>query len=72
MDKNNFTKHTIIIKNKYEIIKKYNEGIAIGKIAGIYGVTLTCISHNLKLWGVLEGKRGIKYLLGKMILELLF
>ena len=64
-------KHEILLKNKNEIIEKYNEGIPIKEIAKIYKVSGGCINKNLGLWGVIK-KHGIKYLLGKMILELLF
>ena len=54
--------------NKKDIIKKYKGGISIQKIAEEYCVTKDTIYKRLKRWGI--GRRsGIKYLLGKMILE---
>ena len=58
----NKEKHDIIIKNKKDIIKQYNSDISIKEIAEIYGVSIGCISNNLKLWGVRK-RSGIKYLL---------
>jgi len=64
-------KHNVILENKKDIIKKYNESVPIEEIAKKYKVSGFCISNNLKLWGM-KKKHGIRYLLGKMILELLF
>ena len=63
-------KHVMLLKNKKDIIKRYNYDIPIKEIAKEYGVTTGCISNNLKLWGV-RRKRGIRYLLGRMLLEIL-
>ena len=64
-------KHNRIMKNKDDIIKMYEEKIPLEEIAKIYKVSLHCIWENLKSWGAIKG-HGIKYLLGKMLLELLF
>ena len=61
-------KHNILLRNKNDIIEKFNNDVSITEIAGIYGVTIGCISNNLKLWGVRK-RSGIKFLLSKMILE---
>lgn len=61
-------KHNLILKNKNDIIEKYSEDIPLREIALIYGVTAGCIGKNLKLWGKRK-RRGIKYLLGKIILQ---
>ena len=58
-------------KEKNNIIQKYNENVPIQEIAKEYGVTVDTIHKRLKRWGVRK-RSGIKYLLGKMILELLF
>ena len=58
-------------KEKNNIIKKYNENVPTKKIAKEYGVTVDTIHKRLKRWGIRK-RSGIKYLLGKMILELLF
>jgi len=58
-------------KEKDDIIKKYNENMPIREIAEIYKLTPISIYKRLERWGV-KRKSGIKYLLGKMILELLF
>jgi len=56
------------LKAKKDIIKKYNDDVPIKEIAKEYGVTKGTIYKRLERWGV--GKRsGIKFLLGKMILE---
>lgn len=61
-------KHDDILKNKKDIIKKYNNGIPIKEIAKMYEVSTGCINNNLNLWGIRK-KHGIKYLLGKMLSE---
>ena len=66
--KGNFEKRDSILENKENIIRAYNGNISISKIAGIYGVSVGCISNNLKKWEVRK-KHGVKYLLGKMILQ---
>ena len=60
-----------MIKDKKDIIKKYNDNIPIQKIAKDYGVTKNTIYKRLERWGVRK-RSGIRYLLGKMISELLF
>lgn len=68
-------KHERLLKDKNIIIKIYNNHyIKYGdakkitqKIANIYGVSASCISGNLRLWGILK-RHGIKYLLGEMLL----
>ena len=61
-------KHDILLENMDDIIHAHNENIPIKEIAKVYEVSGGCISHNLKLWGVIK-KHGIKYLLRKMISE---
>lgn len=61
-------KHNDVLKNKKDIIRKYNNDMPIKEIAKIYKVSTGCISNNLKLWGIRK-KHGIKYILGKLILE---
>ena len=61
-------KHNILLRNKNDIIEKYNDDVSITEIAEMYGVTIGCISNNLKLWGIRK-RSGIKYLLSKMLLE---
>jgi len=63
-------KHNVILENKKDIIKKYKDYIPVKLIAREYGLSIGCINNNLKLWGI--RRSGIKYLLGKMILESLF
>ena len=58
----------IATQEKRDIIKRYNENMPIKEIAKIYSVTSTCIYKRLGRWGI-KKKAGIKYLLGKMILE---
>lgn len=60
--------HNIIMKNKRDIIEKYNKNIPIKEIARLYEVSIACIRYNLKKWGVRK-KHGIKYLLAKYIRE---
>ena len=66
MNKNNFEKHDSILRNKESIIKEYDNNVSISKIAKIYGVSIGCISNNLKLWGVRKN-HGIKFLLREVI-----
>ena len=54
--------------NKKDIIQKYNDNISIQKIAEEYGVKKNTIYKRLERWGV-KRRSGIRYLLGKMILE---
>jgi hypothetical protein len=61
-------KHKMLLRNKKDIIKQYKGYIPIKLIAREYGVSPSCITINLKVWGV-RRRGGIKYLLGKMILE---
>ena len=61
-------KHKTLLENKKDIIKQYKNFVPVRLIAKEYGVTTGCISLNLKLWGM-RRRRGIKYLLRKMILE---
>ena len=61
-------KHEMLLKNKKDIITKYNNSVPVKEIAKIYGLSISCISNNLKLWGI-RRKSGIRYLLRKMILE---
>ena len=63
-------KHERILKNKKDIIKQYKNYVPVKLIAREYGLSISCISNNLRLWGI--KRQGIKYLLGKMLLELLF
>jgi len=58
-------------KEKEDIIKKYNENMPIKEIAKIYKLTPISIYKRLEKWGI-KKKSGIRYLLGKMILETLF
>jgi len=57
-----------MIKAKKDIIKKYNDNMPIELIAKEYGVTKDTIYKRLERWGVRK-RSGIKFLLGKMILE---
>ena len=66
--KGNFGKRDFILKNKENIIRAYDDNVTLSKIAGVYGVSVGCISNNLKLWGVRK-KHGVKYLLNKMVLQ---
>ena len=61
-------KHKMLLKNKNDIIKQYKDYVPIKLIAREYGVSISCMTQNLKLWGVRK-RSGIKFLLGKMILE---
>ena len=63
-------KHNVILENKKNIIRQYKEYVPIKLIAREYGLSGSYIYKKLKLWGM--RRNGIKYLLGKMILELLF
>jgi len=67
METNNFEKRDLILKNKKDIIREYNDNVSISEIAKIYKVSTGCISNNLKLWGIRK-KHGIKYILSKLIL----
>jgi len=58
-------------KEKKDIIEKYNENVPIQEIAKVYKLTSSCVYKRLEKWGI-KKRSGIKYLLGKMILELLF
>ena len=58
-------------KEKNNIIKKFNENVPITEIAKEYGVKKNTIYKRLGRWGI-RRRSGIKRLLGKMILELLF
>ena len=61
-------KHKMLLQNKSDIIKQYKDYVPIKLIAKEYGVSESCITNNLKLWGIGK-RRGIKYLLGKILLE---
>jgi len=61
-------KHKMLLKNKKDIIKQYNDFVPVKLIAREYGVTISCISINLKKWGIRK-KHGIKYLLNKAFLK---
>ena len=61
-------KHERLLKNKKDIIKQYKEYVPVKLIAREYGVSIGCISNNLRLWGIAKN-RGIKYLLGKALSE---
>ena len=56
---------------KKDIIKKYNENMSIKEIAKMYNLTSICVYKRLERWGY-KKRSGIKILLGKMLLELLF
>ena len=56
------------LERKKEIIRKYNDNILIKEIAEEYGVKNDTIYKWLKKWGIRK-RSGIRYLLGKMILE---
>ena len=58
----------MLLQNKSDIIKQYKDYVPIKLIAREYGVSEYYITNNLKLWGVGK-RRGIKYLLGKILLE---
>jgi len=60
-------KHEIILENKKDIIKQYNDFVPVKLIAREYGLSTSCISNNMRLWGI--KRSGIKYLLGKMLKE---
>ena len=61
-------KHERLLKNKKDIIKQYKEYVPVKLIAREYGVSMSCITINLKLWEVRK-RSGIKYLLRKALLE---
>ena len=61
-------KHNLILKNKKDIIRKYNDDMPIKEIGKMYKVSMGCISDNLKLWGIRK-KHGIRYILRKILLE---
>ena len=58
-------------EEKKDIIKKYNENVPIKEIAKTYNLTSVCVYKRLERWDI-KKRSGIRYLLGKMILELLF
>lgn len=66
-------KHEKLLRDKNIIIKYYHENqnygdMAYKKIAKVYGVAGSTISHNLELWGV-KKNTGIKYLLREMLVN---
>ena len=61
-------KHKRLLERKKEIIRKYNDNILIKEIAEEYSVKNDTIYKWLRKWGVRK-RSGIRYLLGKMILE---
>ena len=61
-------KHKTLLKNKEDIIKQYKNFVPVKLIAREYGVSMSCIHLNLRLWGIRK-RSGIKNLLGKMLLE---
>ena len=61
-------KHEILLKNKDDIIEQYKNYVPIELIAREYGVSEAYIYKKLKSWGIRK-RSGIKFLLGKMILE---
>ena len=65
MSKNWKEKHEVIIKNKRDIIKQYKDYVPVKLIAREYGLSTSCISNNMRLWGI--KRSGIKYLLGKCL-----
>ena len=60
-------KHERLLKNKRDIIKQYKDYVPVKLIAKEYGVSLSCISQNIRNWDI--NRKGIKYLLGKALLE---
>jgi hypothetical protein len=66
--RDNFKKRDYILRNKENIIRAYNNNVSLSKIAKVCGVSVGCISNNLKLWGV-RRKHGVRYLLNKMVLQ---
>ena len=60
-------KHKRLLENKKDIIKQYKDFVPVKLIAKEYGLSISCIHLNLRLWGI--KRSGIKYLLGKIILE---
>uniref|UniRef100_A0A6H1ZLQ1 Uncharacterized protein n=1 Tax=viral metagenome TaxID=1070528 RepID=A0A6H1ZLQ1_9ZZZZ len=63
-------RHNIILENRKDIIRQYKDYIPVKDIAREYGLSGSYIYKKLKLWGM--RRNGIKYLLGKMLLEGLF
>ena len=61
-------KHKRLLKNKNDIIKQYKDFVPVKLIAREYGVTRDTVYKWLKKWGIRK-RSGIRYLLGKMILE---
>lgn len=53
---------------KYDIIKQYKNDVPIIEIAEKYGVRKNTIYKRFERWGI-KRRSGIKYLLGKVILE---
>ncbi|MCK4446834.1 MAG: hypothetical protein KAW56_07110 [Candidatus Marinimicrobia bacterium] len=64
----NFEKRDLILRNKENIIRAYDDKVTLSKIAKVYGVSVGCISNNLKLWGVRK-RHGVKYLLNRIALQ---
>lgn len=61
-------KHKMLLRNKVDIVKEFNNNIPVKKIAKKYELSISCINQNLKKWG-LRKKHGIRHILSKLILE---
>ena len=61
-------KHKTLLKNRNDIIRQYKDYVPVKLIAREYGVSEAYIYLKLRLWGI-KKRSGIKYLLGKMILQ---
>lgn len=56
-----------LLKNKDDIIKQYKDYVPVKLIAKEYGVSEAYVYEKLRLWSI--RRSGIKFLLGKIILE---
>lgn len=61
-------KHEKLLEHKEYIIRQYKNNVPIKLIASEQDLSVSSIDRHLKAWGV-GARKGIKYLLGKAILE---
>ena len=62
-------KHELVLNNKDNIIKAYQNGMSVNEIAAIYKISGYCIYYNIRNWNKLNKKHGIKYLLKNLIIK---
>ena len=62
-------KHELVLNNKDNIIKAYQNGMSVNEIAAIYKISGGCVYYNIRNWNKLNKKHGIKYLLKNLMIK---